>query len=847
MTKKTKKQKWAIGMSATLASLLIISGGVVVYFALQPSVNNSNNPTPIEPVPPAPVQPEPIQPLPPTPIQPKPETPNNQPEAQSDAHSGQTSNNETNSSDNHSSTDNPTPDHKPDDNIVPSQPDNNNQVKPTPTPLPNISPNEKLDPNLSLHSLPLTLMLQAQSPLEIIQSTTLFKVAVQRMEKALTSFDWNNNGNQTSFDGMYYTWGGFDKVYQNFFDLNQEVGIFGEYGHNQYEKMRYSPKKIMVGYDMQQKYLNQSDFSVQSQAIDYPINLDAIIQANQFGYLPSNLSQFLYYVDYAGLQTIFNLDTPIIGIQMDFDDYLGSGDIYLTLQTNQVYHVHLDTHNSYLKCENDFKNYIFERSFVFHTPTFYQTSVYVDPFGKGNSQVKISPEAKQGTAWILDRIVNPELEQQGQYEFLVGTNMHVLDMSEAFNKDRHLATGASQWDTQTPTWKPNVLERTYDQFWDGGFKSQKTLWNDISDGPIVTMPSEPKKYTKHDVIKERKPDGKSYYTITKSVHDNVLDAQQDTQEQNFQNSPINFDNTNYLDLVWYTPSFTTTGSYTSKDSASSYPVFDPSNQANETNNLQTGLESYNGCHVGKISNAGADFAITKIILTKHQIETMFPSLNKVLNTPKEVDWYIGLGPQNHAATVSANSTLFIGGYPNNSWQAIKSSSGKIQTQPRYIPNERNTYQTYWTKYDAVLNQEANTYRGLVDWYAQHQAHSPSMDVTQNQTYLPKGMQIKKILLQSFITYDQDGTNNSEQAWLAHGSSGSMIINSRFELVGVHDKLYLYNQPNSDQIDPNSHYNSGLLINNYTQENHNQFSIIDQVIQKLQSEQTHTLKLNPLKP
>lgn len=152
MAKLSKKQKWVIGVSSVLVALLCISGGVGVYFAIKPSQqsqplppnNNDSNhgQTPDSPG---------TQPQVPQPPQ-KPNPPN------------------------------PSPSPQPEPEPTPKPP----QPEPEPDPLPQIG---SLDSNMSMHTLPLSLMLNAQSPLDIIQASSLFQASVKQMQQALKSYD----------------------------------------------------------------------------------------------------------------------------------------------------------------------------------------------------------------------------------------------------------------------------------------------------------------------------------------------------------------------------------------------------------------------------------------------------------------------------------------------------------------------------------------------------------------------------------------------------------------------------------------------------------------------------------
>lgn len=73
----------------------------------------------------------------------------------------------------------------------------------------------------------------------------------------------------------------------------------------------------------------------------------------------------------------------------------------------------------------------------------------------------------------------------------------------------------------------------------------------------------------------------------------------------------------YIDIVYYTPLFESDG-VKALDSGDTEQIFEP-------NNYEKGIR------IGKVTNGGVDFAVSKIKFTKEQIKLLFPSLYEILN------------------------------------------------------------------------------------------------------------------------------------------------------------------------------------------------------------------------
>ncbi len=738
------------------------------------------------------------------------------------------------------------------------QPNPQPNPQPQPGPQPQPHPEESHKPaqhDGTFHAINLSAIKSATSPLSIIAKTKVFNDAVDNMYKSLNSYDWEGNGDR-QFNSSEFL--GKSHVADKFYELNKEVGIAGEYTYTKdiaslsesqrlNQLMQCMPSQIEVTqHDMTQRYLPTYQESEASTAIDKTssVDLNEIIKLNQFGYLPSNLSQLLYYMDYEGIAEILNLRAEgVKDIKANYEDgKLIEGtsnrnpafiNLLVTVNSNNKYIYKLTPKNtSALKCDYDFIKYIYDRTFCLYWPKSYRTTIEHPQTSLQDKYVNIKKQGSQGTCFIIDRIKNQELEKQGKYQFLVGSNAHVLDLSPSFNKSKRLA-GYNLWDP-----KPNVggkSNKTYNKYWDCGWATERYSGSNVPNGinETISTVAGDNTYVKHSVINNRNPNFDYGATITTKDSDNP-----DIDVTNKKAQPSGITNSNFIDTIWYTPELTTKGTWTVENTNSNVgPVFDPVNP----NNLEVHEKTEMGRFTGTISNAGGDFAITKLVLDREVIKKILPALDAVLDTADEANWYVGLGNVMGKSTMpSANSTLFGGGYPSSEWESIKSIGGKIITQKRYL-NVNDTaggnVVRFWEKYDRERNHKFNTYRGLVDWYDDYtNFQSPSMTLEENKKYNPHGMEIQKIMQQSLISFS-NMLRHDESDVLKEGSSGSLIINSRFEPVAVN--CIVANEPDK----PGTSINFGMMFSNYTRDNKT-FNILKQVKEKLIKEGLYTFKIRP---
>ncbi|SYV90160.1 Uncharacterised protein, partial [Metamycoplasma alkalescens] len=72
---------------------------------------------------------------------------------------------------------------------------------------------------------------------------------------------------------------------------------------------------------IKQKYLDKFENKNNFEALNY--NFNDLISKNPFGFLPSNLSQLFYYMNFDSIKKLFNLSNDVKNIKANFDDSNG--------------------------------------------------------------------------------------------------------------------------------------------------------------------------------------------------------------------------------------------------------------------------------------------------------------------------------------------------------------------------------------------------------------------------------------------------------------------------------------------------------------------------------------------
>lgn len=655
----------------------------------------------------------------------------------------------------------------------------------------------KKEPNkfIDYHLFDLNTMQSTSSVHNLITKTPLFQNSLNNLYYQLNNFI--NTRNNTK--GINFDIDNTENMHIDFYRLIKDIGIYGDYKTNDYDYYKYFPSYFFNGFITKQKYLKSSNainkFNlkiIESNSLKSKIN--EIIENNIFGFLPSNLSQFLYYLKLEDIRNIFRLNKDLKDVYADFDDEKGYIDIYLLDIDKKVYKIKIDVKNfANLRKNLDYKKYIYDRTFQIR----YGIWVYEKEDLINNNYV-FKQNHSIGTVWVLDRILNLDLQKQNKYEFLVATNVHVLDWSRSFEKDNE------------------ILSSTYKDNWNAGFVSK--VWNNSTNQwvsndriskhtDLINMNT----YEKLNRTKDRVPVQFSKYNWSDDI--NKLETEIKNKKiisKNYVDSS-NIGSDNYLDTIWYTPDFISNNLKAANTNESNY--FFGKNKINSRTKL------------GSVNNGGADFAITKVILTLDEIEKLLPSLHKIINTNEEKKWYVSLGNNQLS---NPNQTLFAGGYPLDEWKVIKSTGGRIKTKDRILKispkNSQIQFSTlkYWTRYNEELNNRFNKNNGKFDWYK-----------TNPRSDLGHGMAIEKVIqTSSQFLYSQE--NN----YLISGASGSMVIDSRFNPIGV---IYNVISINNNQWITNQ----VALFNQHTNYPNWNGSIKDDVIKKLKDENKYTIKLRNL--
>ncbi|CCP24107.1 MAG2960 family serine endopeptidase lipoprotein [Mycoplasmopsis cynos] len=549
----------------------------------------------------------------------------------------------------------------------------------------------------------------------------------------------------------------------------KEVGIYGEYGDNDEQKWRYFFNGYKKEFMMKALFLESFE-SIPLGSIEISLNdqvankIKGIIKQNPFGYLPSNLSQFFYYIDLKTIKQMIDFNDDINSIKTKYDDQKGELSILFETNSGSFKHLNINTSNSLLKKNSDFFQYIYDRSFSLQHGGIrtIRPEFGAPPF---QSSTKVS-----GTAWIIDRIKSPlkNKSNKKEYEFLVATNAHVASLNHIF--DRSLVYNDILGKKDIQNWVGEINQN---------FNFNKHNYESNSNDQTIN----------------------NYENYLKKPLDNHLGT--NTKDQ-------------YLDWIYYTPRFKSTGLRANR---------------NVTNFFDEVTDTTN--RLGTINNSGADFAILKLRFTKENIRDIFPTLYDVLDTPAEKDWYIGLGNET-TKTKSHESpiqTHFVLGFPdiNGSIKlnGARSQGGYIESTNRVIDNDKNgknNFNSLWVRYNEAENK---------DW---NKLNNKWMDYTEPFKRKSEHGMAKNILQQLSTLY----LNNENNESLNSGSSGSMVIDSRFNLVGINFAHVV------ESDDPQNKGNQIVLFKGEGQYDKNEFSgdIKSDFIDKLHKDNLKTIKLNP---
>lgn len=171
--------------------------------------------------------------------------------------------------------------------------------------------------------------------------------------------------------------------------------------------------------------------------------------------------------------------------------------------------------------------------------------------------------------------------------------------------------------------------------------------------------------------------------------------------------------------------------------------------------LATYYQTKNG--IKTMVNGTMDLVIVPMLLKKTDIKQRLPSYYDVLGTKNEADWYIGLG---NSKPYLPQLQTFRGGYPGDHisgsnaltyFMGSKAYGGLVQGFDRELSNE--------TIIDYIGTKRINNQEGKLDL---------------NNSYLHKMFNVGSRLITS-----------EEIGQLKAGSSGSLVIDARFNPIGIH--------------------------------------------------------------
>lgn len=447
-----------------------------------------------------------------------------------------------------------------------------------------------------------------------------------------------------------------------FLDLIKDYGIVNNIGSTPEKRLELSTRmdeKNLQKFTTKRMLNNFSDSDTNG-AIDCTDKIDLtkfndLIKDNPFGFLPSNLSEFLFFIKIDDLSSLFNIKNSIKEILANFNDEKGEIKIFIVDENDEKFIFNFNVQNlNNLKKNSDYFQYVYDRSFKIRFPIYKYKNV-APPFSP-TRKYEFSKPYQDGTAWIVDRINNND----GKYEFLIATNVHVLSLSETYNKYYYE--------------NPDTTSTYFNENWNAGFWSK-----DYQDNIEVINDKYGNTYERLNKAPRTKPIPVS---IAKSTNELVDGANNNNWK--IENLIDSLSSENYIDIVMYTPLF---------DSSAIRTLSVPDGYFYDDNDSKL------------VKNSGMDFGLSKISLTKDQIKDFFPSLYKVLDTSDEKNWYIGL----NSNLILPSQTIFCAGYDDSStWINAKFDSGRIYAKNRQLDLQNGVdVIRYWTRYNEQINKQRN--------------------------------------------------------------------------------------------------------------------------------------------
>ncbi|CBH40649.1 MAG2960 family serine endopeptidase lipoprotein [Mycoplasmopsis agalactiae] len=582
----------------------------------------------------------------------------------------------------------------------------------------------------------------------------------------------------------------------NYFKHVKPLGEYGNVGDSKDERTKFFNPRVPLWHNLSQKYLEKFNTEDVKDLNPQSININDVIKINPFGFLPSNLSQLFYYASFESLENLFNIKN-IKNIKAVFDDVKGTFEL-LIFAGDHKYYLRIKNDgkiNKSLKKNSDFFQYINDRSIELNI----NQKVWVDEFVESTQKLdkRLNFSRHSGTAWVIDRIKNTDPDS---YEFLLATNIHVFSLRKTFDKSLHTnGVNDTSFDSRWNEFPPG--------FYDGVHAT------DTSDNRSTEQ------YFRTNRIAENKIDdtfgifelSKHKYINNNSKYVNAFEAY-----------------SQYLSAPYYVPRYETEA-YIKGEKIDLNNV--PENNAQFTT-----------------KNSGADFVTLRFKIKKDKLKDVLPKLSEIIDTDTEKDWYINFKKDKF----SPLSTQFYAGYSRfwdpfvtsspAQFRGIKSTGGLISTKRRII--DEHVFRDVWLKYDSELNKE---YNSLNDHYKKYE--KPFLKDNKEH-----GMPLT--IVDQFSTLYTDipfGELNLEE-----GASGSMVIDSSFNVIGIlntsiedipgSEMTYLPLSNKDFERVIRKRTNGVVLFQSlsydYNTKDNKPPHIFDGLIDKLKTDKLETVKFNP---
>ncbi|WFQ92292.1 MAG2960 family serine endopeptidase lipoprotein [Mycoplasma feriruminatoris] len=578
-----------------------------------------------------------------------------------------------------------------------------------------------------------------------------------------------------------FTFNDHKEYNQQYWEFASKLGEYGNIGNNKVDRTKFYNPNIPLSYSIKQQKLEELKDEEIKDLAEQTFDFANLIKTNPFGFLPSNLSQLLSYASFSSLEKMFNLN-DITSLKSKHDDIKGTFELLITTKDNKYYYKVTKDKNNALKTNDDFFKYIHDRSFQLEINV-KQWAIERDE--KTFAEIKrLNFANASGTAWVIDRIKNDNDKEN--YELLLATNIHVFNLRNTFDKSIFNNKIDDKW-TEFPV----------------GFYDGKDTKNTDDNRKM-------KIYLKAN--RTKKIDNKEGLVETDVDASNSVDAFEIYSQ--------------YLTAPYYIPRYNTSNFYFKNSNKMSKYLVDDG-------------------YFSKTNNSGADFVTLRLKIEKSKLKEVLPSLDKVINTNQEKDWYIKFNKNKF----SPLQTQFYAGYPKNwnpfitgtQFRGLKSEGGIVSSQRKIL--EDIYFRDIWLKYDKLKNMEYNSLNKEWEKY--------------EKPFIKDEHGMKLTIADQFSTLYTNIPFG--QIALKQGASGSMVIDSSFNVIGIlntevedvpgskYTSIFLLEHDGQTFTLPVRVQTNGVVLfnslsNDYS--NNKAPKIIDGLIDKLKQDNLKTINLNP---